>query len=193
MRKKRERGKKLKNNIVMIGFMGCGKTTVGKQLAAELAYQFLDTDLYIEEKEQMSINDIFSTKGEPYFRTLETKSLKELVEQTTCTIVSSGGGLPLKEENAKLLQKLGFVVYLRVKKETVLKRLEGDTTRPLLACDNPAQKVEELLQFRDPIYEVGAHLVVDVDNKTVDEIVEEIVRNYKIIKHEVVEEKEIVS
>lgn len=173
----------------MIGFMGCGKTTVGERLAAELEYQFLDTDLYIENKEQMSIREIFKAKGESYFRTLETNGLQELVEQTTHTIVSSGGGLPLRKENAKLLQKLGFVVYLRVKKETVLRRLEGDTTRPLLACENPAQKVEELLNFRDPIYEVGAHLVVDVDDKTVDEIVKEIVRNYKIIKHETMEEE----
>lgn len=178
----------MNDNIVLIGFMGCGKTTVGKQLADALEYQFLDTDLYIEEKEQITISRIFEDKGEAYFRTLETKSLEELVEQTTHTIVSSGGGLPLREENAKLLQKLGFVVYLRVKKETILKRLEGDTTRPLLVCDNPAQKIEELLNFRDPIYEVGAHLVVDVDGKTVLEIVEEIVRNYKIINCRTAEE-----
>ena len=180
----------MKDNIVMIGFMGCGKTTVGEQLADVLEYQFLDTDLYIEEKEQRSISRIFEEKGESYFRDLETKSLEELVEQTTHTIISSGGGLPLQEKNAKLLKKLGFVVYLRVKKETVLKRLEGDTTRPLLACDNPAQKVEKLLNFRDPVYEAGAHLVIDVDDKIVSEIVEEIVRNYKIVKYGIAEENE---
>ena len=171
--------------------MGCGKTTVGKQLATELEYQFLDTDAYIEEKEQMTISQIFDKKGEAYFRNLETTSLEELAAKTKQTIVSSGGGLPLREENAKLLQKLGFVVYLRVKKETVLKRLEGDTTRPLLACENPAQKVEQLLNFRDPIYEVGAHLVIDVDEKSVSEIVEEIVRNYKIIKGQTTENQDI--
>lgn len=181
----------MNDNIVMIGFMGCGKTTVGKQLAAELEYQFLDTDAYIEEKEQMTISQIFDKKGEAYFRNLETTSLEELAAQTKQTIVSSGGGLPLREENAKLLKKLGFVVYLRVTKETVLKRLEGDTTRPLLACENPAQKVEELLNFRDPIYEVGAHLVIDVDEKSVPEIVEEIVRNYKIIKGQTTENHDI--
>lgn len=188
---KKERGNKLNDNIVMIGFMGCGKTTVGKQLAAELEYQFLDTDAYIEEKEQMTISQIFDKKGEAYFRNLETASLEELAAKTKQTIVSSGGGLPLREENAKLLQKLGFVVYLRVTKETVLKRLEGDTTRPLLACENPAQKVEELLNFRDPIYEVGAHLVIDADEKSVSEIVEEIVRNYKIIKKQTMEKQDI--
>lgn len=173
----------MKNNIVLIGFMGCGKTTVGTELAKEMNYDFLDTDQYIESKERMTINDIFAQNGEEYFRKLETDSLADLVKDTEKTIVSSGGGLPLREENARLLQELGFVVYLRVTKETVLKRLEGDTTRPLLACDNPAKKVEELLDYRDPIYEIGAHLVIDVDNKTVEEIIEEIKRNYLIMQN----------
>ena len=171
----------MKNNIVLIGFMGCGKTTVGQALAEQLSYAFLDTDLYIEEKEGMAISEIFKEKGEDYFRNLETSSLLELVEQTKETIVSSGGGLPLRPENAKLLQKLGFVIYLKVEKETVLERLQGDTTRPLLQCEDPAKKVEELLEYRNPIYEVGAHLVVSVDKKSVEEIVEEIVRNYHIM------------
>ena len=100
----------MKDNIVLIGFMGCGKTTVGKKLAADLSFVFLDTDQYIEEKEAMTINDIFATKGEEYFRGLETSSLEELVQRTEKSIVSSGGGLPLRKENAELLQKLGFVV-----------------------------------------------------------------------------------
>ena len=171
----------MKNNIVLIGFMGCGKTTVGQALAEQLSYEFLDTDLYIEAKEEMAISEIFSGKGEDYFRNLETSSLRELVEQTEKTIVSSGGGLPLRPENAKLLQNLGFVIYLKVEKDTVLERLQGDTTRPLLQCEDPEKKVEELLEYRNPIYEVGAHLVVSVDHKSVEEIVEEIVRNYQIM------------
>ena len=163
--------------------MGCGKTTVGKELAQQLTYSFLDTDAYIEENEGCSISEIFERKGEGYFRNLETGSLQKLVEEINHTIVSSGGGLPLREENARLLQKLGFVIYLRVRKETVLKRLKGDTTRPLLQCDNPGKKVEELLEYRNPIYEVGAHMVIDVDEKTVEEIAEEILRNYKIMKN----------
>lgn len=178
---RQRRGNGLKDNIVMIGFMGCGKTTVGKRLAKELEYAFLDMDLFIEEEEKMTIRQIFENKGESYFRRLETESLKKILEQTKHTIFSTGGGLPLREENAKLLQKLGFVVYLRVKKETVLERLKDDRTRPLLDCDDPAQKVEELLNYRDPIYEVGAHLVIDVDGKTVSEIIDEVVRNYKMI------------
>lgn len=170
----------MKNNIVLIGFMGCGKTTVGEKLAERLSYSFLDTDLYIEKREGKTISEIFEQDGEKYFRDTETKSIQELVESTEKTIVSSGGGLPLRTENAKLLQKLGFVIYLKVKKETVLSRLEGDTTRPLLQCEDPAKRVEELLNYRDPIYEVGAHMVVQVDGKSVEEIAQEIVRNYTI-------------
>ena len=95
----------MKENIVLIGFMGCGKTTVGEKLAADLSFAFLDTDHYIEEKEAMTINDIFATKGEEYFRGFETSSLEELITCTEKTIVSSGGGLPLRKENAELLQK----------------------------------------------------------------------------------------
>lgn len=169
----------MKNNIVLIGFMGSGKTTVGEVLAEQLSYGFLDTDQYIEEKEGTTIRNIFDQKGEVYFRNLETSTLQELVEVTSEKIVSSGGGLPLRQKNADLLKKLGFVIYLRVSKNTVLERLQGDDTRPLLQCANPAKKVEELLAYRDPIYQVGAHMVVDVDNKTVEEIAEEIIRNYQ--------------
>ena len=172
----------MKNNIVLIGFMGCGKTTVGKALAEKLSYGFLDTDQYIEEKENRAISSIFDEKGEEYFRALETKSLEELVENTERTIVSSGGGLPLREKNAKLIQKLGFVIYLKVKKETVVERLKGDDSRPLLQCEDPEKKIEELLEYRNPIYEVGAHLVIEGDDRSVEDIVEEIVRNYDILQ-----------
>lgn len=171
----------MKNNIVLIGFMGCGKTTVGEKLSQMMKYTFLDTDQYIEKKEGKTISRIFDEEGEAYFRNLEILSLRELVAECGQTVLSTGGGLPLREENAKLLQQLGFVVYLRVRKETVLKRLEGDTTRPLLQCENPEEKIRELLEYRDPIYEVGAHLTVDVDVCSVEEIVEEILRNYKIM------------
>lgn len=175
----------MKNNIVLIGFMGCGKTTVGEALAEKLSYDFLDTDQYIEKRENRTISDIFEQEGENYFRNLETESLQELVEQTSASIVSSGGGLPLRPENAKLLQELGFVIYLKVQKETVLERLQGDQTRPLLQCADPEKKVQELLEYRDPIYEVGAHMVVSVDGKSVDAIVEEIERNYEMMRNRV--------
>ena len=173
----------MKKNIVLIGFMGCGKTTVGTVLAEKLSYRFLDTDQYIEEKEQMTISEIFEKEGEAHFREIETERLQELLDMQEGAVISSGGGLPLRKVNADLLKKLGFVIYLKVQKETVLERLAGDTTRPLLQCEDPAKKVEDLLAYRDPIYEVGAHMVVSVDGKTVDEIAEEILRNYHILQN----------
>lgn len=171
----------MKNNIVLIGFMGSGKTTVGEALAQELSYGFLDTDQYIEKKEQMTISQIFAEKGETYFRGVETSSLQELVSDLEGTIISSGGGLPLRPENAKLLKQLGFTIYLKASQETIWERLKEDTTRPLLQCENPQKKIQDLLDYRDPIYEVGAHMVVSVDDKSVEEIAGEILRNYEMM------------
>ena len=171
----------MKNNIILIGFMGCGKTTIGTALAEKLEYTLLDTDAYIVEQEGRKITDIFAQDGEGYFRDTETKTLEALEKSLEKAVVSTGGGLPLRECNGTILKRLGFVVFLRVQKETVLMRLKGDTTRPLLQGDNVERKVEELLEFRNPIYEYTAHVVVDTDEKDVEEIVEEIVRNYRIM------------
>lgn len=171
----------MKENIVLIGYMGSGKTTIGQALADKLSYQFLDTDAYIEEEQNTTISHIFTEYGEEYFRNMETATIENLEKNTNHSIVSTGGGLPLRERNGAVLQKMGFVVFLSVKKETVLKRLEGDTQRPLLQGDNVEQKMEEMLHFRNPIYEYTAHLKVEVDNKTVEEITEEIYRNYMIM------------
>jgi shikimate kinase len=110
----------LKNNIILIGFMGCGKSTVGKRLAKDYGIEFLDTDAWIEEREQVAISEIFANKGEPYFRQLETNCLEVLLEESAIDgskssvrkVVSVGGGLPMKEENRQLLKKLGTVIYL---------------------------------------------------------------------------------
>lgn len=171
----------LKNNIILIGFMGSGKTTIGTALAKQLEYQFLDTDAFIVEKEGVSINTIFAEHGEEYFRNIETKTLEEMEETVEKTILSTGGGLPLRECNGVILKRLGFVVFLKVQKDTVLKRLKGDTTRPLLKGDNVEEKVENLLEYRNPIYEYTAHIVIETDGKSVKEISEEIIRNYKIL------------
>lgn len=171
----------MKENIILIGYMGSGKTTVGQALADKLSYQFLDTDAYIEEEQNTTISHIFKEYGEEYFRNIETKTIENMEKNINHNIISTGGGLPLRECNGAALKKMGFVVFLSVKKETVLKRLEGDTQRPLLQSDNVEQKIEEMLHFRNPIYEYTAHIKVEVDNKTVEEITEEICRNYWIM------------
>ncbi|BBF41900.1 shikimate kinase I [Lachnospiraceae bacterium KM106-2] len=164
----------MKDNIILIGFMGCGKTTVGKQLAKRLGYQFLDTDQYIEDKSKMKISHIFAEYGEEYFRALETAAVKKLIETTHKTVISSGGGLPLREENARLLQELGQVFFLNVSKEEVYRRLKGDTTRPLLRGKNPEEKIDQMMKYRVPIYKNAAEYEINVDKKNVEELVNEI-------------------
>ena len=170
----------MKNNIVLIGFMGCGKTTIGNNLAKVLDFSFVDTDEKIEKDSQKTINEIFAAHGEEYFRNLETKTIEKMAKEAEKTVISTGGGLPLREVNADILKRTGFVVYLRVQGKTVEKRLQGDKTRPLLQGGNVSEKITNLLNFRDPIYEYGAHMVLDVDDKTVEEIIEDIKRNFWI-------------
>lgn len=162
----------MKDNIILIGFMGAGKTSVGKYLSVQRP--LLDVDQMIEQAAGMSIRDIFASQGEEAFRRLETRVLKELCEDTEHAIISTGGGLPLRVENRELLAKLGTVVFLRVTTDTVLKRLAGDTTRPLLQGADKEQKVMALLAERNTVYEQAAHIVIDVDDKTLSQIGQEL-------------------
>lgn len=162
------------DNIILIGFMGSGKTSVGKQLAKKLKYTFCDTDQIIEKECKMSISNIFATEGEEYFRKLETYTIESLIGKLEASVLSVGGGLPMSEGNPELLRRLGYVVYLKASKETILKRLSGDTTRPLLAGSNASEKVDNLLKVRAPIYEAAAHIQVVTDDKMPEEIIKEI-------------------
>lgn len=169
---------KLKHNIILIGFMGSGKTSVGKYLADRLSYQFRDTDQVIEKKAGDSISHIFSVHGEEYFRNLETDLLKELVQNLEKTVVSTGGGLPIRGQNAMLLKELGYVVFLKASKQTTLDRILGDTTRPLLQGDDLEEKVERMLKIRTPIYEKTAHKIITTDRRPISEISQFIMESY---------------
>lgn len=160
----------MKHNIILIGFMGCGKTSVGERLAQKLSYHFRDTDRMIEQKERDTINHIFTLHGEEYFRGKETGLLQELLSELDHTVLSTGGGLPLRDQNARLLKEMGFVVYLKASKETTLKRLSGDKTRPLLQGDDMEKRIESMLEYRTPIYERAAHKIIVTDHKSIDEI-----------------------
>ncbi len=164
------------DNIILIGFMGCGKTSVGMRLAERLAFRFSDTDRIIEEGCKKSISSIFAEEGEEFFRKLETNTIKGLIGRLTDTVLSVGGGLPVKEENAGLLRQLGQVVYLKASRETIRKRLAGDTTRPLLSGEQAEEKTDALLKFRTPIYEAAAHITVTTDGRKFDDIIDEIIR-----------------
>lgn len=170
---------KPKKNIVLIGFMGCGKTSVGLKLSYRLRIPVMDTDKWIEQNQKKSIRSIFDEEGETYFRDLETELLSKMSERKSERILSVGGGTPVRPENRNLLKKCGMVVYLRVQPETVYKRLQGDTTRPLLQCENPLEQITRLLDSRREAYEECADVIIDVDEMSLDEIVNEIVNALK--------------
>lgn len=168
----------MKKNVVLIGFMGSGKSSVGRQLAHRLAYRFVDTDQMIEQKAGKSISMIMEEGGEKAFRRMEQELLETLKDMPEKNVISTGGGLPIAEGNADILKQAGFVIYLRTRPETVLERLSGDTQRPLLAGPDKEKKIRGLLEYREPIYEYACHMAVDTDKKGLLELSEEIARNY---------------
>ena len=163
-------------NIILEGFMGSGKTTVSEALSERLDLDLLDTDKAIETTEDCTISEIFATQGEETFRNMETELLGTMVhDHWRDMVISLGGGLPMREANRDLLKKAGKVVYLRTSAETVYDRIKGDTTRPLLQCDDPLARIKELLASREETYAEVADLVVDTDGKDVSQIVDEII------------------
>lgn len=162
-------------NIILIGFMGCGKTSVGKRLSQTLECDFLDTDELIEQQQKRSISEIFATDGETAFREMETECLKSLLKQPgDGFVLSVGGGLPIREANRSLLKELGDVILLQVSPDVVYKRLRNDKTRPLLQDKNPRGRILDLMSARKSFYEDAATHIVDVDERTFDEIVADI-------------------
>ncbi|NLK27548.1 MAG: shikimate kinase [Clostridiales bacterium] len=182
---------KINQNIVLIGFMGAGKTCIGRRLARRLKLPFEDTDSFIEKKEQCSIRQIFETHGEEYFRDLETELLLELKKSNQLRILSTGGGLPMREQNRLLLREIGHVVYLQAYKDTIIQRLAGDTSRPLLQGEELAIKVDKLLAIRAPFYEATAHTIISTDGKTIDEVTQIIID--RMISGEEVENENLSS
>ena len=162
-------------NLVLTGFMGSGKTSLGIRLSYRLKMPVEDTDKLIERREGRSISEIFAVEGEAYFRRKETELLEELgAKRQNVRIYSVGGGTPVNPENRKLLKRMGTVVWLRIRPETVYERLKGDTTRPLLQCEDPLGRIRKLLESRREAYESCADIVVDVDGLEMEEILRKI-------------------
>ena len=134
------------NHIVIIGFMGSGKTRVGKRLAKDLGLPFIDVDRLMN----LSAREIFERFGEPYYRALETLALKQLIQDSERKVISLGAGLPLQEQNEKYLRELGTVVYLKGSLATLKKRLEGSKKDPMLDGEDRDDKIKKLLKQRDP-------------------------------------------
>lgn len=148
-------------NLILIGLMGAGKTTLGKQLANKLRRPFYDSDQVICERTGVSIPTIFELEGEAGFRCREATVISELVQQKNI-VIATGGGTILQIENRLKLQQHGHVVYLHAQPEVLLGRIQHDKNRPLLQVSDPLAKLQELYTVRDPIYRATAHTVIDV-------------------------------
>ncbi len=149
-------------NIVLIGFMGCGKSTVGRDLHARLGYPLVDMDQMIEKRAGKSIAAIFADSGEQAFREMESQLLEELGDPSAPRrIISTGGGVIGRASNRELLRQLGYVVWLHAPVHVILERTGKNRERPLLHTPDPAAKVAELLAIREPLYASTAHLKVD--------------------------------
>lgn len=162
----------MKNHIVIIGFNGSGKKRVGKRLAKDLSLPYLDVDKEIVRKMKMSVNEIYTRFGEPFYRALETTLIKELIELDQRCVISVGAGLPLQEQNHKYLRELGTVVYLKASVETLAKRLEDSSS--FRGGENVPEKIRKLLAVRGPVYEKMADLEVVTGVKSFDDLIDEI-------------------
>ena len=170
-------------NIILEGFMGSGKSTVSEILSDKLDLELIDTDEAIEEAEGRKISDIFEQDGEEAFRDMETGLVEMMVsDHMRETVISLGGGLPVREKNRELLNKVGKVVYLRTAPETVYDRLKGDDTRPLLKSEDPLARIKELQDKRGKIYEEAADIIVDTDGKTPVQVADEIIAAIGFVK-----------
>lgn len=166
-----------KENIYLIGLMGAGKTTIGKQLAKALKIPFYDSDKVIEEKTGVDIPTIFEFEGEEGFRDREQKIIRKLTEMKGI-VLATGGGAVLREENRKLLQANGFIVYLQCSIERILERTRRDTQRPLLKTDNPSERLQKLLTQRHPLYLACADFKIDTGTSKSKTVVSRILENY---------------
>ncbi len=161
-------------NIVLIGFMGTGKTTIASYLQDVFGMTLVETDKEIEEQEGKSVSQIFEEKGEDYFRDRESALLKEY-EGEINLVISCGGGMPLREENVKVMKEIGFVVLLTASPKEIMKRLKGSEGRPLLKDRFTEEGIQELMDERKDKYEAAADLIVDTDHRNPAQICGEMI------------------
>lgn len=168
----------MKKNIVLIGMMGCGKTTVGYELAKILPdFEYVDIDKEIEKSTQQRISDIFLKHGESFFRMLETEKIKKVCQNKN-QIISTGGGAFEDEQNRKNLKSSGHIIYLKTSPQEIFNRIKTETHRPLLRKDFSVEKITNIMQKRAKNYE-KADIIILTDNKTPQKIAEEIIEATK--------------
>jgi len=169
----------MKSNIALIGFMGVGKTVVGKALAGKLDRRFIELDSLIEQKAGKAIREIFGRDGEIAFRELEIEGTKE-VSQEENAVIACGGGIVLNQINIDRLRQKSRIVYLTASPAVIFKRISSDgEERPLLKVTNPALAIRELLRFRKPFYERAADIKIDTSKLDVDAVAEQIKQKLK--------------
>lgn len=161
-----------KRNIVLVGFMGTGKSSTGRVLAERLGRELLDMDTIIETREGMGIPQLFATKGEPYFRQLERALVRELAARDNL-VIAPGGGIVLNPDNVRDFAATGRVICLRATPAQVLARVGHETHRPLLQSGDKLQKIQELLDRRKPLYD-AIPLQVETDGKTAAAVADDI-------------------
>lgn len=163
--------------IVLIGFMGTGKSSVGQLLAKQLGYRFVDTDQLIEERQGRSITAIFRTDGETGFRKLEAEMAQEL-RMADGLVIATGGGFPLNPENIRAVRDNGFIISLTATPEAICQRVAREQHRPLLAEGDPLERITTLLKTRAAIYQ-NSDLTIDTTGKSLTEIAGEIIVELK--------------
>lgn len=164
-------------NIYLVGLMGAGKTTVGRQLAKKLGRPFLDSDQEIVERTGVPIPTIFEIEGEDGFRRRELQIITDLTAKRSI-VMATGGGVVMNPENRKRLRETGWVVYLNVPPALLYERTKQDRNRPLLRVDDPLAKLEELHGLRDPLYREVAHYVVDSSDLLAAGVVQHLLREF---------------
>lgn len=166
-------------HIILIGFMGTGKTTIGFKLANHLERNFIDIDKEIELKEKLSINEIFSSKGENYFRQVETDVLNRVTNCNMPSVISTGGGIILTEENRSAMNN-SLVILLTAAPETIYNRIKEDSSRPLLNDkNNLLSQISTILEQRERIYKEISDYIIDTERKDVNETVSLILKYIK--------------
>ena len=167
-----------KRPLILTGFMGSGKSTVGKIVAKRLGYRFVDLDAEIVTAAGCTINDIFTRNGEQYFRTLESTRLEQVLSAGEGSVIATGGGAVISVRNRTLMRSLGTVVNLKVTLGQVLVRLKGSSDRPLLAGEDAANRAATLMSDREQFY-ADADIRIDTDGKSVEDVAAEILCRLK--------------
>lgn len=161
-------------NIILIGFMGSGKTTIGRKLAVRLGYRFVDTDRQIQREQDCKVSEIFAQNGESYFRALEIDLLKRL-QKVHNTVIATGGGILTASCNLDLIRKLGTSVYLKASIEEICERVSRNNKRPLLQTNNQEQTVSQLMESWNNLY-LKADFTINTESLRMSFIVSQIIR-----------------